>query len=442
MAILSDFAKTNKYNVQKTTVGFLPRTVTIPLSQEDNFECECIVRPGDFVKEGQVIAEVSRELYGTKSFGASKIHSPIPGKVLRIKSCTYPNGKQGKAVEILLNGTFSHIGKIQTPFEWSNYSPAMLLRTISECGVVNTFSNTECQSLELDISKVRDEKNKKLFVRLFDEDPACQTDSILTNSDFEKILIGILITAKVCDAGEIIIAHSIENDIQNSLTAEQKDLTGHIPVTFIKVDTKFYPAGRKRELINAYIKQKKDTESYSQLKKSCIFTDSNTMIHVYNAVVLNIPVEMINVFVTGDCLQANALLKVCIGTSFDSIAKQCGGFVKHLGRIIVNGQINGISVNSLDTPVTKYVKSISFVSEKDSFDRSIGICMRCGRCRIACDSKLSPDMIYANVISGAAVEQVYIDSASLCTGCGVCSCVCPSKLPLTQVIKLLQKERI
>ena len=96
--------------------------------------------------------------------------------------------------------------------------------------------------------------------------------------------------------------------------AEQKDLTGHIPVTFIKVDTKFYPAGRKRELINAYIQQKKDTESCSQLKKSCIFTDSNTMIHVYNAVVLNIPVEMINVFVTGDCLQANALLKVCIGT--------------------------------------------------------------------------------------------------------------------------------
>ena len=72
MAILSDFAKTNKYNVQKTTVSFLPRTVTIPLSQVDNFECECIVRPGDFVKEGQVIAEVSRELYGTKSFGASK----------------------------------------------------------------------------------------------------------------------------------------------------------------------------------------------------------------------------------------------------------------------------------------------------------------------------------------------------------------------------------
>ena len=68
-------------------------------------------------------------------------------------------------------------------------------------------------------------------------------------------------------------------------------------------------------MISAYKKQKKLSLSKSKIQKSCIFTDANTMLHVYNAVVLNIPVETVNVFVNGDCLQAKALLNVRIGTS-------------------------------------------------------------------------------------------------------------------------------
>lgn len=441
MAILSDFAKKDIYPGQKTTVGFLPRTVDVPLCQEDNFECECVVRPGEFVREGQVIAEVPREVYGTKAFGVSKIHSPVPGRVLEIKKCPYPNGKQGRAVRILLGGTFSHIGKIPTPFEWSSYSPAMLLRTISECGVVNTFSVSSCRSLELDVNEIRDEKNKKLFVRLFDEDPSCRTDSILSGSELEKITAGIMITAKACDVSEIVIAHPSDMKIQEMLTSEQQELLKTHSAVFVKIDTGVYPAGRKRELLNAYLKQTKTAEPSGRIKKECIFTDANTMVHVYNAVVLNIPVESATVFVSGDCLQADALLKVSIGTSFGAIARQCGGFVKRLGRIVVNGQIAGVSVSSLDTPVAKYVKSISFVSERDVFDQSSGMCLRCGKCRFVCDVKLCPDIMYAAVISGAEIDKVYADSAALCTGCGVCGAVCPSKLPLVQVMKLLQKER-
>ena len=162
MAVLTDFTKKDKNPVMKTTTGFLSRTLTIPLCQENDFECTPVVKEGDYIKEGQVIAEVSRDVYGTKSFGVAKIHSPIPGKLICIKNCNYPNGKQGKAIEILLSGSFTFIGKKQNTFDWNSYSPAMLLRTISESGVVNTFSNTYCSSLELEVNKIRDEENKKL----------------------------------------------------------------------------------------------------------------------------------------------------------------------------------------------------------------------------------------------------------------------------------------
>lgn len=441
MAVLTDFTKKDKNPVMKTTTGFLSRTLTIPLCQENDFECTPVVKEGDYIKEGQVIAEVSRDVYGTKSFGVAKIHSPIPGKLICIKNCNYPNGKQGKAIEILLSGSFTFIGKKQNTFDWNSYSPAMLLRTISESGVVNTFSNTYCSSLELEVNKIRDEENKKLVVRLFDEDPSCETDSILTRSEIEKIATGIFITAKTSDVSEIVVAYSNNTKLPAIFDLFQKELFGYFPITYIEMKSKFYPAGGKRELISAYKKQKKLTALKTKIQSSCIFTDANTMIHVYNAVVLNIPVETVNVFVNGDCLQSKALLKVSIGTSFRDIAKQCGGFVKDLGKIIVNGQINGVSINSLDTPVTKYVKSISFISEKDRTDRSVGICLRCGRCRTVCKSNLCPDVIYAKVIEGATVDSVYDDSVQLCTECGVCSAYCPSKLPLTQVIKLLKADK-
>lgn len=441
MAVLTDFSKKDKYPVTKITTGFLSRSLTIPLCQENDFECSPIVREGESIKEGQVIAEVSREVYGSKSFGVAKIHSPIPGKILKIKNCNYPNGKQGKAVEIELNGSFTFIGKKQAVFDWASYSPAMLLRTISESGVVNTFSNTYCSSLELEINRIRDVENKKLVVRLFDEDPSCETDSILTKSEFEKIITGILITAKASDVDEIIIAYSSISKLNTTFSLQEHDLFGTYPVTFLEFNSSNYPAGGKREIIANYKKVKKLSASTSRIQNSCIFTDANTMDHVYDAVVLNIPVETVNVFVNGDCLQSKALLKVSIGTSFDAIAKMCGGFIKELGKIVVNGQIRGIANNSLETPVTKYVKSISFMSEKDNFDRGVGICLRCGRCRSVCKSKLCPDVIYAKVIEGATVDNIYAESVSLCTECGVCSAYCPSKLPLTQVIKLLKADK-
>ena len=115
-------------------------------------------------------------------------------------------------------------------------------------------------------------------------------------------------------------------------------------------------------------------------------------------------------------------------------------FTKKLGKIIVNGQISGVAINSLDTPVTKYVKSISFNSRQDNYDRSVGVCLRCGRCRSVCSLDLSPNIIYAKKINNAQVDPIYLESAMLCTECGLCSAICPSKLPLTHVIRLLKEE--
>lgn len=441
MTKLFNFDINDKNPVEQTTIGFLPRKVIIPFSQETNFECRNVVNKGETVREGQVIAEVSRDVYGIKSFGVTKIHSPLPGKVLGIINCSFPNGKHGKAIEILLEGSFTHIGKEHRLYEWKNYSPAMLLRSVSESGVINTFSNNYFSSFELEINKLRDISEKKVFVRLFDEDPTCKIDSSLVRSELKKIIYGIFIVSKICEAEEIIISYSTQINLETMLSDELKEIIASLPVKFMPVDTRVYPVGGKQELVDSYIKMTKSSQDRDNIEKATLFVDSNTLIHVYNAVVLNIPVEYVNIYVDGDCLQAKALLKVPVGTLLKDIANQCGGFVKNVNKIIINGNIKGVSINNMNTPITKYVKSVTFSSEKTNFASDFGICIHCGKCRSVCKSNLCPDLIYSSVMDLAAIEQIYIDSAVLCSDCEVCSFVCPSKLPLSKVIKLVKDER-
>lgn len=433
MKISSDFSKKSKKLISQTTTGFLPGVVTVPLLQENEFECTSTVREGDIITEGQIIAEVNHEKYGARSFGVAKIHSPLPGKVIGIVNCPYPDGKHGKAVKIHLGGEFSHIGKKPSPFDWKSYSPSMLLRSISESGVINTFNPLSPRSLELDIASLRDKDHKKLVVRLFDEDPSCMADSTLCRCEFEKIRTGIFIAAKVSDCDEIIIA--VDKRVKHGDFTEGTSL---IPVTVVEIDTKNYPCGSTKQLVSAYKKQRKLTVTEKYVYERCLFTDAVTMLNVYNAAVLNIPVESVYVYVTGDCLQASGLLKVCIGTSVKDIAKQCGGFVKKPGKIIVNGLIGGTSISSLDTPVTKYVKSIVFTSKASNYDQSSSCCLHCGNCRAVCNAGLCPDMIFEHMTKGISIDPVFLEATSMCGECGICSIYCPSKLPLTQMIKILK----
>ena len=57
----------------------------------------------------------------------------------------------------------------------------------------------------------------------------------------------------------------------------KKTLNGSIPVTFIEIDTRFYPCGGKRELIKAWQKQRRAAVSDKEMLRTCFFTDSTTM---------------------------------------------------------------------------------------------------------------------------------------------------------------------
>ena len=162
------------------------------------------------------------------------------------------------------------------------------------------------------------------------------------------------------------------------------------------------------------------------------------MYEVYKAVICSVPSISHLVHFSGNCLYSSCLLDVKIGTTLNDIVKQIGGFVKEPSVIVINGLIYGNSVESLNVPVTKSVKSVEFISKTKITDSQIYSCVNCGNCRYVCPSRISPDILYSYAVNFKEIPEVLKNTVQDCEECGSCNTVCPARLPLSKTISYLK----
>lgn len=418
--------KTNIKDYNFSENAFLPRFVTVPLSQEYDRNFKVQVKPGDEVEEGQVIA-VSEE--------GTQIHSPVPGKVMEIVPCVSPNGKQEHAVKIKFGGKFTYLGKKLAEKDYNSISPTQIISSLVENGVVNTFDVSRPENLGLEIKKHKKDKFNVLVVRLFDEDVFRITDSLMTKFYFEQIITGTRLVAKAMKASSILFVVDSKNDISDKIIASK------IPDSYILcMNIKKYSTAFKRGIISSFNKNMRKTCNFI-VTRNDLFVDSTTMYEVYKAIICGIPSISHHVHFSGSCINSSCLLDIKIGTLLKDLIPQIGGFSKSPTQVIINGLLNGVSVPSLDVPITKYVKSISFLSKDKSTDQQIYNCINCGSCRTACPVGISPDILYSNAINFLQIPIEHAVSAVTCIECGICNTVCPSRLPLSQTISILKDSQ-
>ncbi len=418
-------------NYNTSQKAFLPKNVCIPLSQESESYYKPIVKAGDTVKEGEVIAQTEMSNGWTSS-----LHSSIPGKVISTEPCFSPNGRQEFAVKIQFGGALSYLGKIPVEKTADSFSASDISKTLIKNGVINTFKTAIPENLGTQIEKINSENNERnLVVRLFDEDPYRITDSLVSKFYFSEIVKGARIVAKAINAKGIVFAIDHKSDSKEwGHDPEYKDIFQ------LEMKIQRYPCGTPREIISAFTRGPLSKICNFTLSKKDLFTDSSTIYEVYKATALSIPCVDRLVHFSGNCLNASCLLEVKLGTKICDIVQQIGGFIKEPAHIIINGMLCGTSVKSLEIPITKYVKSVEFISKKKPFDEQIYSCINCGNCRFACPIKLSPDILYSNIVNFKLLKDTYAASSLACIECGLCNTVCPARLPLCQTIKVLKNK--
>ena len=92
---------TNKSEIQNALIKDL---FIVPMSQHIGAPAECLVAPGDEVKEGMLIGKAS-------GFISANIHSPVPGTVKEVTDVYLANGMKSRAVVIEPSGSFDQLGR-------------------------------------------------------------------------------------------------------------------------------------------------------------------------------------------------------------------------------------------------------------------------------------------------------------------------------------------
>ena len=450
MIAASNFLSEDKGSFKSFISGFLPAEASIPVHAECASSQIC-VEVGDYVEEGQVIAKCD----------SCFVHSSLPGEVVQISSEEFGDGKQGLAVRVKLKGKFSFIGKSLRQYDWHFLGSSSILELFKDYGVVNTFKG--CQSL---YSQAKGAAAKILAVRLFDDDPSRVCDSFVSESVSEKVIEGTAIIAKTLGVGGVAFVYErgspamkklyggLDGEFSESGESFSDSFEG-LRVLTVPVDVKKYPSGTVRNIIAASkaaarAVSKKERDAYKIFSGFCLkdfFIDPQTAVSVFDAVVLRKPVMSRFVHVTGDALNAAAVLNLKIGTPLRQLVEQCGGLKKRLARIVVNGVVLGYSVGSLDIPVSKMMKSVEFMPECQATIESTEMCVRCGSCRKVCPARLWPGNIYrvyklqeVGDSRNESSEKAVLDSSKLCIECGLCNSVCPSRIPLRQTIAFVKSD--
>ncbi len=426
--VVSSIIKDYKYSRQ----AFLPHYVTIPLTQESGVFYKSLVKCGDVVKEGDIIAEAVFDS-GKKSY----IHSSLPGTVTAIEPVYAPNGMQEFAIKIKFGGAFSYLGKKQQERDVSSFSQNEISSLLVQKGVLNTFKTSIPENLGIQIETMLASKRKpeNLIVRLFDEDPYRITDSLLSKFNFDEIAKGARILAKAINAKGIVFA--IDQKFENKEIFEKPE---YKDIRALEMNIRRYPCGTPREIVSAFNRSPLKKVCTFCLSKADLFTDSSTIYDVYKAACLSIPSIDKYIHFSGNCLNVSCFLNIRLGTPLRDVVTQLGGFIKEPAHIIINGKLCGISLQSLDIPITKYVKSVEFLSKKRGTDEHIYSCVNCGNCRFACPVHISPDILYNHTVNFKLLNEAFSASSLVCIECGLCNTVCPARLPLCQTIKVLKNK--
>ena len=414
----------------------LPEKVVIPLSQHTGAICEPLIKVGDFVKKGQKIGE-------GKGLITSTVHSSISGKVADISTQPHPLGSDILSITIESDGKDEWIDNLKQNKDYLSIEPERLREIIKEAGIVGMGGAQFPTHIKL--SPTNGNKVDYVILNGAECEPFVTSDHRLMVEKFSEIIEGLKIIMRILSAKKGFIG--IEKNKPDAIEAINSQLTTHNsqPIEVVGLNIK-YPQGSEKQLIKSVLKREVPSDKLP-MDVGVVVNNIGTAYAIYNAVRYGKPLIERVVTVTGDGVKEPKNILAKIGTSFDFLIQNCGGFAGEPEKVIMGGPMMGIAQYTLKVPVIKGTSGIVVFSKnppsspfyKGGQGGLYQPCIRCGRCIDNCPMAISPNLY------GLYAERGMIDNAREwnvmdCIECGICSYVCPSNRPLVQFIKYLKSE--
>jgi electron transport complex protein RnfC len=402
----------------------LPTQISVPLAQNLGAPSKALVKKGDAVKTGQLIAK-------GEAFISANIHSPVSGTVLKLDDVINSSGYKQAAITIKVEGDEweEHIDRSETLLREISLTKDEIVSKIKDLGIVGLGGATFPSHVKL---MVPDGKRiETLIINGVECEPYLTADDRLMIERTEEVLTGTLILMKGLDVKRALIG--IEANKPEALASMREAAVNYpgIEVHALKVK---YPQGGEKQLIKA-LTGREVPSGKLPLDVGCVVNNVGTAFAVYEAIQKNKPLIERVVTLTGSGLKNPGNFLVRIGTPVSLLVEQAGGLPESAGKIINGGPMMGKALTSLDVPVVKGTSGILILSKEESRRLRSNHCIRCSKCISACPMGLEPYLL-ANTAKQMLWEKTEQARIMDCIECGSCQYTCPSSLPLLDYLRV------
>ena len=303
--------------------------------------------------------------------------------------------------------------------EMTSFEPKDLIERIGLAGIVGLGGAGFPTAVKLSPKTQLD----VLIINGAECEPYLNCDYRLMLERTDDIYKGIKYTAMALNINKIIIGIEANKPEAIKLFSEYKDLD----VVILK---KQYPMGSEKHLIYCTTGRKVPCGKMPFDVGACV-QNIKTMIAVYEAIDLNIPLTQTVMTVSGLGIKNPKNLKVALGTSFNDIIEYCGGKSENTVKLVAGGPMMGKALISLDQYARKTDSGLLVLEKNEANVDKPTNCINCGRCADNCPMRLVPVRIEKSVLAGDYMMAKKYGVLN-CLECGSCAYNCPAKRPLVQ----------
>ena len=408
----------------------LPKQAVFPMSQHIGAPAKPVVKKGDKVKVGTLIAEAG-------GFISAPIHSSVSGTVFKVDNAIHASGYLQPAIIINVEGdeweeTIDRSTKLETLEQHPELTPEEIVNRIKAAGVVGMGG--ACFPTFVNLCPPPGAKPECVIINGVECEPYITSDYRLMMEKGDELIEGVKILMAGAKVNKGYVGIEDNKPAAIELLANKLQEKGIDNIEVVPLAKK-YPQGGEKQLVDAVIGRQVPAPPAIPVNVGAIVQNAGTAVAVYEAVMKHKPLFERYTTVTGKKLAKPSNFLVRMGTSFGELIDLCGGLPEGENKVLAGGPIMGKAVNSLDVPVGKGQNAVTILTDDDAHRQAAQPCIRCAKCVSACPMGLEPFLL----ATGSALKKWDLlekEMITSCIECGSCQFTCPAHRPMLDNIRL------
>ncbi len=411
-----------------TKIAALPKQAVFPLTQHIGAPTKPVVKKGDKVKVGTLIAEAG-------GFVSAPIFSSVSGTVVKIDKAIDATGYAQPSIIIDVEGdeweeSIDRSDKLETLAEHEDLTPDIIIERIKKSGITGMGGAGFPTFVKLCPPPTA--KAECIIINGVECEPYITSDYRLMIEHADEILVGLelLMKAAKVDKGYI----GIEDNKPEAIRLFEEKTASDSRIEIVALEKK-YPQGGEKQLIDAVIRRQVPAPPAIPVNVGAIVQNVGTAFAVYQAVMKNKPLFERYTTVTGKRIQKPCNFLVRMGTPMNELIAACGGMPEGSNKVIAGGPMMGKALTSTDVPICKGTNSVTVITDDEAKRKKVQPCIRCAKCVNVCPMGLEPFLI-STVSALHDWEKAESEDIVSCIECGSCQFTCPAHRPLLDNIRL------